>query len=68
MFKKIFLTLGLLAILTSCTSQKTNIESADNFDISVVKREDGSGTKKKFHRADGTYKKWRRWRLYRYDN
>lgn len=38
MFKKIFLTLGLLAILTSCTSQKTNIESADNFDISVVKK------------------------------
>lgn len=56
MFKKIFLTLGLLAILTSCTSQKTNIESADNFDISVVKREDGSGTKKSFIEQMGLIK------------
>lgn len=56
MFKKIFLTLGLLAILTSCTSQKTNIESAENFDISVVKREDGSGTKKSFIEQMGLIK------------
>lgn len=56
MFKKIFLTLGLLAILTSCSSQKTNVKETDNFDISVISREDGSGTKKSFIEQMGLIK------------
>ena len=56
MFKKIFLTLGLLAILTSCSSQKTNVKETDNFDISVRSREDGSGTKKSFIEQMGLIK------------
>lgn len=48
MLKKFAILILLLFFLSSCSSTSSNVELGENFNISPISREDGSGTRKSF--------------------